>query len=57
MPRLPMLIGQCYVCGKPAMLACPMCGRTVCRDDLDADGRLCRPCRKRMARQAMSEEE
>lgn len=49
-----MLVGQCYVCGKPAMISCPMCGRTVCRQDMDADGRLCRPCRKRMAMQAMA---
>lgn len=52
-----MLVGQCYVCGKPAMLSCPLCGRTVCNDDMDSHGRLCRPCRKKMAQQATSEEE
>lgn len=39
-----MLVGQCSRCGKPAALACTVCGRTFCRDDLDADERICSDC-------------
>ena len=52
-----MLVGQCYICGGPAMLSCPLCGRTVCRKDLDAEGRLCRLCRRRTLRESLQEEE
>jgi hypothetical protein len=39
------------------MLSCPLCGRTVCRRHLDADGRLCRPCRRKMIAERLQEEE
>jgi hypothetical protein len=52
-----MLVGQCYVCGAPAMLGCPLCGRTVCKRHLDAEGRLCRPCRRKMMAERLQEEE
>jgi hypothetical protein len=39
-----MLVGTCARCGLPASLRCTLCGRTVCRDCLDEDERLCPEC-------------
>ncbi len=39
-----MLVGQCARCGLPASLGCTVCGRTFCRNDLDADERVCSDC-------------
>ena len=39
-----MLVGQCARCGLPASLGCTLCGRTFCRNDLDADERICSDC-------------
>ena len=39
-----MLVGQCARCGLPASLGCTVCGRTFCRNDLDADERICSDC-------------
>jgi hypothetical protein len=39
-----MLVGTCQRCGAPATLRCAFCGRTFCRDCLDADERMCPDC-------------
>lgn len=39
-----MLVGQCARCGMPASLGCTICGRTFCRNCLDADERVCSDC-------------
>lgn len=39
-----MLIGSCQRCGAPASLRCAFCARTVCRNCLDADERMCPDC-------------
>jgi hypothetical protein len=39
-----MLVGQCARCGVPASLGCTICGRTFCRNCLDADERVCADC-------------
>jgi hypothetical protein len=39
-----MLVGTCQRCGAPATLRCSFCGRTFCRNCLDADERMCPDC-------------
>jgi hypothetical protein len=41
-----MLVGSCAKCGAPATLRCSLCGRTLCRNCLDADERICPDCQQ-----------
>ncbi|MEE9151649.1 MAG: orotate phosphoribosyltransferase [Thermoplasmata archaeon] len=40
-------VGLCHICGKPAMLTCPLCGRVVCRSCFDAVHGTCPDCKER----------
>jgi len=39
-----VFVGQCARCGAPASLGCTVCGRTMCRQCLDSDERMCSDC-------------
>lgn len=39
-----MLVGSCARCGAPATLRCSLCGRTLCRNCLDPEERMCPEC-------------
>jgi hypothetical protein len=38
------LTGICYVCSKPAMYSCSLCGKIACIDHYDKDKRACSNC-------------
>jgi hypothetical protein len=46
-----MLVGSCRRCGTPTTLHCVVCGRTICRNCLDADERVCPECAALQKRQ------
>lgn len=35
------LIGECYICGRPAFHTCAICGRLICEEHYDAKARMC----------------
>ena len=39
-----MLVGSCARCGTPTTLRCTFCGRTICKNCMDADERFCPDC-------------
>jgi hypothetical protein len=45
------------MCGKPAMMACPLCGQVTCKTCFNPDARVCRVCARKMAESQSDEEE
>ncbi|MCD6371015.1 MAG: hypothetical protein J7L63_05945 [Thermoplasmata archaeon] len=39
-----MIVGECYICGRPAMHVCKLCGRAVCNEHYIASLGLCVRC-------------
>jgi hypothetical protein len=35
------LIGQCYICGRPAFHTCSICGQLICEEHYDAKAKMC----------------
>ena len=35
------LIGQCYICGRPASYTCVICGQLVCERHYDFKSKMC----------------
>ncbi|MEL9999335.1 MAG: hypothetical protein QXG55_00670 [Thermoplasmata archaeon] len=39
-----MILGICYICGKPATHICKLCGRPVCEDHYVPSLGICTTC-------------
>ena len=35
------LIGECYICGRPARYTCVICGRLICERHYDVRAKMC----------------
>lgn len=39
-----MMVGLCYICGKPALDTCTTCGQPICEEHINAKTGICINC-------------
>jgi Zn-finger nucleic acid-binding protein len=39
-----MMVGLCYICGKPALDTCTTCGQAVCEEHVNTKTGICVRC-------------